>query len=255
VIAEAGVNHNGSFDEAQRLIATAKKCGADAVKFQMFDSHLLGRPELRKYQLGTDMLEDLQFYAERLGIDFLCTPFDQAACEWLTLRRVKYMKLGSGAIFNDALLNKARDMGVPVLLSTGMATIAEIEHAARILQDNLAAILHCVSAYPVPLDQANLRALITLRRQFGYPIGYSDHTVCIDALLAAVALGAKFIEAHLTHDCDQEGPDHQASYMPGVFQNAVGRIRQMEKILGSGRKVMQPCEKACRDVWAPKAAA
>jgi N,N'-diacetyllegionaminate synthase len=248
-IAEAGVNHNGSFDEALRLIDAAEECGADAVKFQMFDYRLLKNPALRPLQLGKEALADLHGYARSKQIDFLCTPFDVNALEWLAQRRLRYMKLSSGSIFNKDMLKAANDCGLPVILSTGMATHEEVRDAVEICR-NVVCLLHCTSAYPAPIESANLLAMKTLEDDQVCSVGYSDHTANPDVLYAAAAMGAKIIEAHITRDRNQAGPDHGASYEPQELKLAITRIRLLGKIMGTGVKAPQSCEMPCREAWA-----
>ena len=247
-IAEAGVNHGGSFDEALRLIDAAKEARADAVKFQLFDYKLLKRPALQPLQLGRNAISDLKDYAAFKLIDFLCTPFDPGAVEFLKELGVKKLKLGSGAIFDTALRRAASDTGLPIIMSTGMATLEEVGVALLGLGD--VTLLHCTSAYPTPLDAVNLRAMDTLAVTFNRAVGYSDHTANADVLVAAAVLGAEVIEAHITRDRTQSGPDHWASYEPLALKHAIQRIRQVGLYLGSGEKVPQQCEQPARKVWA-----
>lgn len=250
VIAEAGVNHNGSMLEAYRLINAAERCGADAVKFQLFDAEKLERPEIRKLQLSRKQIEDLEVYTRASGLDFLCTPFDADALRWLA-PRVPRMKIGSGGIFDRELLAAAAQCRLPLILSTGMATFDEIDEAMRVLKyaDNVT-LLHCVSSYPLAPENANLNAIRTLASAFGVPVGYSDHSADADVLCTAVALGARIIEAHLTMDCDAAGPDHRSSFEPQEFKDAVRRLRRVPAMMGTGEKKPQSCEAQTRKAWA-----
>ena len=250
VVAEAGINHNGSFDEALRLVEYAKRSGADAVKFQLFDYRVLKRPELQRFQLSRDQIGDLSDYARVHELDFLCTPFDVAALEYVRALKPRYMKLASGAVFNEGLLSAASRLNIPIVLSTGMADWNDVDAAVDALKGCFVTMLHTTSAYPAPINEANLRAMVELRSRYGLPVGYSDHTVHGDAVVAAAALGAVYIEMHLTRSRQQSGPDHMASYEPSQFRETVARIRDMERMLGDGVKRPQNSEKLAREVWA-----
>ena len=250
VIAEIGVNHNGNVDEALRLIDAAKAAGADAVKFQLFDALKLKRPEIKHLELSKVHLLNTRSYARSIGLEWLCTPFDVDALKWLTSLHPPYMKLGSGAMFDTPLLEAAAQCGIHVLLSTGMSQAGEVRDAVQILLITEFTLLHCTSAYPAPIEAANLLAIQTLKRAFMCDVGYSDHTTYPDAILAAVTLGATVIEAHLTLDRDQAGPDHAASYEPVAFAETVARVRALERMLGDGVKRTQPSEVQTRKVWA-----
>ncbi len=194
---------------------------------------------------------DLADFARRTGIDFLCTPFDEEALDYIAALKPRYMKLASGAVFNERLLLAASMIRIPIVLSTGMASMEEVQEAVEMLPDDCDLTLaHTTSAYPAPIGDANLRAISSLRRRFQTKVGYSDHTVMPDAVLAAVALGASYVEMHITRDRKQDGPDHMASYEPAIFRETVLRIRNVETMLGDGQKRPQPSEKAAREVWA-----
>lgn len=284
VIAEAGVNHNGSLERARQLVDAAAAAGADAVKFQTFTAAKLASAAAPKaaYQAREtgsgesqlQMLRDLELSegdhvalmrhcAER-GIEFLSSPFDDDSLALLVRLGVRRLKLGSGELTNAPILIAAARSGLPLLLSTGMATLAEVEdalgalsfgHAHRNGEPSRAAfvsawsapagrdwvranvtLLHCTTEYPSPADQANLRAMQTMRERFGVRCGYSDHTVGHAACLAAVALGAVAIEKHLTLDRHLPGPDHKASIEPDDLQRLVHGIRTVEAALGDGVK-------------------
>lgn len=249
IIAEIGVNHGGNVDAAMRLIDAAKAASADAVKFQLFSAEKLKRREIKHLELSKDALLSTRQYARSVGIDWLCTPFDTEALGWLATIHPPYIKLASGAVFNKPLLEAASHCGIPLILSTGMAQLVEVHEAMKIAGSAVYALLHCTSAYPAPVEAANLRSISTLRRTFTCHVGYSDHTTHADCILAAVALGANFIEAHITLDRDQPGPDHEASYEPSAFSSMVARVRILEKILGNGVKMPQPCETETRRIW------
>jgi len=237
VIAEAGVNHNGDLDLARRLIDAAVEAGADAVKFQTFEADRVASAVAPKaaYQLATtdrdqsqrDLLRtlelspshhrELQTYAERRGLIFLSTPFDLPSVALLTGLGVPAMKVPSGEITNRLLLDAIAATGLPVLLSTGMAYLDEVQEAIAVLHHggiSELVLLHCVTDYPADPADSNLAALQTLARAFGTPVGLSDHTIGIAVPLAAVALGACVIEKHFTLSRDLPGPDHRASLEP-----------------------------------------
>lgn len=265
VIAEAGVNHNGSLDLARQLVVAAKEAGADAVKFQTFRAEALVVRSAGKaaYQYRTtdaaesqfDMLKrleldarahtDLMAHCRDVGIAFLSSPFDEASADLLRVLGVPRFKLGSGELTNLPLLAHVAAMGKPIIMSTGMATLTEVETALRTFRKHGAtdvSLLHCVTEYPCPSEQVNLRAMLTLRTAFDVPVGYSDHTEGIEIAIAAVAMGACIIEKHFTLDRRMEGPDHKASVEPEEFGRMVRAIRQVGRALGDGIKRPAPCE-------------
>lgn len=265
IIAEAGVNHNGDPNLAQRLIRTAAKIGADIVKFQTFTPKALATKAAGKaeYQVknegeGASQLEMLQklhlpenAYPMLMGectangIEFLSSPFDLASIDFLREVGITRWKIPSGEITNYPYLKKIASCPGQVILSTGMATLQEIEAAIRILNpndDRELVLLHCNTEYPTPFPDVNLRALETLRRVFGVPVGYSDHTAGIEVAVAAVALGASVIEKHFTLDQNLPGPDHKASLEPHDFEKMIRSIRNIESALGNGEKVPSKSE-------------
>lgn len=291
VIAEAGVNHNGSLDLALGLVDAAADCGADIVKFQTFDAHELATASADKaaYQKGRtapeesqrDMLQRLQLddhahraifeRCEQRGIEFLSTAFDAGSLEFLMAEfPLRRLKLPSGEITNGPFLLQHARRALPLILSSGMCSLAEVEEALaviawgllhadgwpqpddirRVLSDPAAwialeervTLLHCTSLYPTPPAEANLRAMDTLRQAFGLAVGYSDHTNGIAIPLAAVARSACVVEKHLTLDRSLPGPDHHASLEPNEFHAMVDGIRAIEGALGHGRKLRQPGE-------------
>jgi sialic acid synthase SpsE len=256
IIAEAGVNHNGSLREAEKLIVAAKRCGADAVKFQLFDAGLLKRPDIAHLQLSYDDMAGLKLYAARQGIEFLCSPFDVGALEFLVSIGVKRLKIGSGSITDLALMVAAQQSGLPLIISTGMSDTDRIEAALDVTGTDNVTLLHCTSAYPCPPEDVNLSAMDALRafRALGSPrdepaVGYSDHTRGILASLAAVARGATVIEKHLTLDRGAVGPDHLSSANPVEFKTMVSGIRDIETMLGDGIKRVMPSEADCVRIW------
>lgn len=279
VIAEAGVNHNGSLELAQKLVDEAHACGADAVKFQSFRTNRLvsRRAPKAEYQKRTvegdgtqaSMLKQLELppgafgqlaeRARRLGIELLSTPFDEESLAMLVDIGVRRIKLGSGEVTNAPLLRAVARTRLPILLSTGMSTIGEVEAALGVLAaayleaegagkrtphealcssegqallEERVTLLHCTTEYPAPVEQTNLRAMSTLRDAFGVRVGYSDHTEGIAVSLAAVALGATVIEKHFTLDRSLPGPDHAASLTPPELADLVRGIRAVEQALG-----------------------
>ncbi len=265
VIAEAGVNHNGDPRLAKQLVDIAVDAGADAVKFQTFKADLVISPLARKaaYQaLTTDETEsqlemvkrlelplpvfaELREYCDRRHIIFLSTAFDDVSLGFLASLDVAAFKIPSGELTNLPLLREAARYSKPLIVSTGMADMGEVEVALRTLRTAGAkeiALLHCVSSYPTPPEHVNLRAIQTLSRAFGLPTGYSDHTLGLDIAFAAIALGSCIIEKHFTIDRSMSGPDHQASLSPRELGELVAGIRRIESAFGSGRKEPAACE-------------
>lgn len=265
IIAEAGVNHNGSLDLALKLIDAAKASGADAVKFQTFRADLLATRSAHKaaYQERTtaaaesqfDMLQRLELdaaahrrlidHCREIGIQFLSSPFDMQSADLLAAMGVSLCKVPSGEITNLPFLEHVARKGWPLILSTGMSTLGEVEEAVKVLKVAGASqltLLHCVTEYPAPYAEVNLRAMQTLKSAFGLPVGYSDHTPGIEIAIAAVALGAEVIEKHFTLDRSLPGPDHAASLEPLELQQMVMAIRHVEAALGNGIKAPAPCE-------------
>jgi len=259
IIAEAGVNHNGSVEMAHQLVNIAAEAGADAVKFQTFRSERLvslstpkaeyqrqrtGAEEtqyemLKQLELTQEAHEDLFNYCQEKDIHFLSTPFDRDSADLLETLGVEAFKVGSGDITNWSFLEHIAVKGKPIIISTGMSYLSEVDEAIRVVRragnDNLV-ILHCVSNYPAEPEDVNLRAMVTMANALKVPVGYSDHTLGIEIAIAAVAMGACVIEKHFTLDRQLPGPDHQASLEPDEFQQLVTGIRQVEKALGNGIK-------------------
>ncbi|MFI5212928.1 MAG: N-acetylneuraminate synthase [Gemmatimonadales bacterium] len=271
VIAEAGVNHNGDLHLALKLVEAAAAAGADAVKFQTFSADRLvarnapkadyqqrttGAAEsqhemLRRLELGADAYRKLAARARTLGIGFLSTPFDRESADLLEELGVPAFKIGSGDLTDLPLLGHIARKGRPVILSTGMSWLAEVETAVAALRragQKELALLHCVSNYPARAEDANLRAMDALRARFEVPVGYSDHTGGIEVALAAVALGACIVEKHLTLDRKLPGPDHESSLEPADLASLVQAIRAVEVSLGDGQKRPVRAEVAMRDV-------
>jgi N,N'-diacetyllegionaminate synthase len=259
VIAEAGVNHNGDIDMAHQLVDVAAAAGANAVKFQTFCAERLVVAAAPKATYQTeatepgesqlDMLRDLELSADdhrvlmehcsHAGLMFLSTPFDAGSADMLEDLGVQAFKVPSGEIPNHSFLAHLARKRKPMIVSTGMALLGEVEAAVRSIEEaghGEVSLLHCVSAYPAHPDDVNLRAMQTLRHAFGLPVGFSDHTIGNEISIAAVALGASIVEKHVTLDRKLAGPDHRSSAEPGEFSNLVREIRNVEAALGSSRK-------------------
>lgn len=268
VIAEAGVNHNGDRRLAERLVDAAKAAGADAVKFQTFKAENIASraATLAAYQKpaakGSSQLEMLKRLelseadhrallarCRRAGIQFLSTPFDVESADLLARLGLKVFKLPSGELTNKGLLEHVARLRRPIILSTGMSTLAEVRAAVGWIRRAGGArrapltLLHCVTEYPAPAGEVNLRAMDTLRKAFGLPVGYSDHTMGIEVSVAAVARGAEVIEKHFTLDRGLPGPDHKASLEPAEFKALVSAVRTVSAALGDGVKRPAPCER------------
>lgn len=272
VIAEAGVNHNGSLDTAKRMIDAAAQAGADAVKFQTFKADSLVRRDARKaaYQeenardrqetqydmlkhleLTEQMHHELMDYCKEKEILFLSTPFDTDSLKMLVERGITILKVPSGEVTNYPYLREIGRTGKPVIMSTGMCDLEEVKAAVSLLQENGSGeitLLHCNTEYPTPMEDVNLRAMCTLRDELHLPAGYSDHTQGIEVPVAAVAMGAVVIEKHFTLDRNMDGPDHKASLEPEELKAMVRAIRNIETALGEGMKKPSPSELKNRDV-------
>ena len=269
VIAEAGVNHNGSEAQARKLIDAAASSGADAVKFQTFCAEKLVAPGaepaayqrantgatdqlamLKALELPADAFSRLKRHADGAGIEFMSTPFDVESARMLVGLGVKRLKVGSGEVTNLPFLEALAAMGVPLIVSTGMADLHEVGQAVVALSSACSrlTLLHCTSNYPVAPGDVNLRAMATLRERFSVPVGYSDHTEGSAIAVAAAALGAAVIEKHYTLDRTLPGPDHKTSLAPQEFAEMVRDIRAVEVALGDGVKVPRPAELPVRDV-------
>ena len=263
IIAEAGVNHNGSLDLALKMVDEAKRAGADIVKFQTaIPENVISKyADKAEYQKKTTGNEESQLemckrihlklsdydiikkYCEEAGIEFLSTPFDLESIDYLEKLGMKLWKIPSGEITNLPYLIKIAKTGRPVIMSTGMAELKEVEEAVNVLKENGAGeitLLHCTTEYPAPFESVNLRAMNTLREKFGTEVGYSDHTVGFEVAVAAAVLGASVVEKHFTLNHNMEGPDHKASLEPEEFEIMVNNIRLIEKARGDG--VKQPAE-------------
>jgi len=273
VIAEAGVNHNGSIDLAKRLIEVAVNSGANAVKFQTFKAENLVVKNTQKadYQKQTtdalesqfDMIKKLELdvgahkeliaYCQEKDIMFLSTPFDHESIDLLSDLGLEIFKIASGEITNLPYLRHIGSLGKRVILSTGMSNLGEVGDALDILinagtsKDNIT-VLHANTMYPTPMEDVNLNAMLTIQKEFGVAVGYSDHTLGIEVDIAAVAMGASCIEKHFTLDTTMDGPDHKASLEPEELKEMVGSIRNIEKALGSSEKKPSQSESVNIDI-------
>ena len=259
IIAEAGVNHNGSLKLAKQMIDEAAKAGADYIKFQTFKPEKLvskyaqkadyqkkttGNNEsqlqmLEKLALSYDDFVELKKYCEQIGIGFLSTPFDEDSIRFLDSLDMDFWKIPSGEITNYPYLVQIAQTGRDIVLSTGMCEMDEIADAMKVLEESGAgniSLLHCNTEYPTPYEDVNLLAMKQMRTAFKKQVGYSDHTVGIEVPIAAVALGAETIEKHFTLDKNMEGPDHKASLEPLELSQMICSIRHIEKSLGDGNK-------------------
>jgi len=265
IIAEAGVNHNGSVKKALKLVDIAKKSGADAVKFQSFiaSEEISKLAPKAKYQMTTtnpnesqlDMIKKLELsvkeqkkiksYCDNLKIEFISSPFGLTSINILKKLKIKTVKIPSPEINNLPYLLEISRKFSKIILSTGMSNIREINTAIKILKKNKKkdiSILHCISSYPTKLEDLNLNVIHTLRKNFDNVIGFSDHSLGIEGSLLAVAAGARIIEKHFTINKKLNGPDHKASLSPGELNELVKKIRQVEKTLGNGIKKPQKSE-------------
>jgi len=268
IIAEAGVNHNGDMGLAKELIDVAAEAGADIVKFQTFTADRLVTPTaskaryqllttpseesqyemLRKLELNLDMHKELLAHCESRGIDFLSSAFDTESVNLLIDLGMHRFKIPSGEITNLQYLRHIGGCSKPIILSTGMATMNEIDAALQVLEfagtpRALITILHCTTEYPAPMNDVNLRVMKTIQDTFGVEVGYSDHTTGIEVAVAAVALGATVIEKHITLNRELPGPDHKASLEPDELYQMVAAIRNIECALGDGVKNVSAIEK------------
>lgn len=259
IIAEAGVNHNGKLDVALELCLRAKEAGADVVKFQTWKTDKIitkkvkqadyqalntGIQEsqfdmLKKLELSYDDFEKIKKYCDDIGIIFASTADDEESLDFLINLGIPFIKIGSGDIGNIKFLRYIGTKKMPVIISTGMSSLAEIDISLNTLKDsgtNDITILHCTTNYPCPYEEVNLNAMVTLKNAFHLPVGYSDHTLGKDVAIAAKALGATVIEKHFTLDRHMDGPDHLASTEPNEFRNLVQAVRRAEIFMGSGIK-------------------
>ena len=261
IIAEAGVNHNGSLEQAKKLIDTALDAGADFVKFQTFTAEALVTRKaekadyqknfkdknesqyemIKKLELDQKSIKTLCKYSFESGIELISSPFDKKSVDFLNKINLPLYKIPSGEITNMPFLRHIGQIGKPIILSSGISTLKEIEEALTILIKSgtplsKITVLHCNTAYPTPMKDVNLKAMITIREKLGVQVGYSDHTLGIEIPIAAVAMGASVIEKHYTLDRNLPGPDHKSSLEPVELKAMIKAIRNLEKALGDGVK-------------------
>ncbi|MBQ2582870.1 MAG: N-acetylneuraminate synthase [Erysipelotrichaceae bacterium] len=271
IIAEAGVNHNGNFELAKKLVDKAVEAGADIVKFQTCKaenviSRYADKAEYQKVTTGDadtqlDMVRKLMLtyeeygklkdYCDERGIGFLSTAFDLPSVDYLHSIGMKLWKIPSGEITNLPLLIKIAELHEPIIMSTGMSELKEVGEAVKVLKEHGAGeitLLHCTTEYPAPYADVNLKAMETMKEAFGLPVGYSDHTKGIEIPTAAVALGACVIEKHFTLDRNMEGPDHKASVEPQELKAMVEAIRHTEVAIGDGVKRVSASELKNQDI-------
>ena len=271
IIAEAGINHNGNFELACKLAQEAKFSGADIVKYQTYiSSNLVSKyaekanyqkittsksesqlEMLERYSLSYDEFTKLKKYCDGIGITFLSSAFDMDSVDFLHNLGMRLWKIPSGEITNLPMLIKIAKYKDPILLSTGMCTMSEIEEAIQVLRENGSCditLLHCTTEYPAPYEDVNLKAMQTLKDKFNVKVGYSDHTQGNEVSVAAVALGATAIEKHFTLDNNMEGPDHKASLEPNKFKEMVNCIRNIELSMGDGIKKIANSEMKNRGI-------
>jgi len=273
IIAEAGVNHNGSVDLAKCLIDVAVDSGVDAVKFQTFKAENLVAKNtqkaeyqkrttdasesqfdmIKKLELDVDTHKELIAHCQEKDIMFLSTPFDHESIDLLSDLGLEIFKIASGEITNLPYLRHIGSLGKRVILSTGMSNLGEVNDALNVLinagtsKDNIT-VLHANTMYPTPMEDVNLNAMLTIQKEFDVAVGYSDHTLGIEVDIAAVAMGASCIEKHFTLDKTMEGPDHKASLEPKELKELVSSIRNIEKAFGSSEKKPSPSESVNIDI-------
>ena len=266
IIAEAGVNHNGSLALAFDLCKAAKEAGVDAVKFQTWKTEKIVTQSaalatyqeeniteddsqfnmLKKLELSYSEFREIQQYCIEIGIQFLSTPDEEDSLDFLSSLDLPFLKIGSGEVTNIPYLRKIGSKNKHVIISTGMSTLSDVETAYNTLIESGATsvdLLHCTTNYPCPMDEVNLKAMGTLKDAFKCNVGYSDHTLGIEVAIAAAALGAQIIEKHFTLDKKMEGPDHKASLEPNELKEMVRSIRNIEYALGNGVKRPNKSEK------------
>ena len=256
IIAEAGVNHNGDLSVAKKMISTAKRIGADAIKFQTFIAENLASKEaklasyqkktghhsqynlLKELELSFEQFIELKSYADKNNIEFMSTAFDKDSALFLAKLGIQTWKIPSGEITNLPYLRLIDQLSKNIIISTGMSTIDEIKNTLKVFKSEHSKItlLHCTSEYPAPKNEVNLKAINSMQALFKLDVGYSDHTEGIEVPIAAVALGATIIEKHFTLDKTMSGPDHSSSIEPHEFELMVNQIRNVESALGDGEK-------------------
>jgi len=270
IIAEIGLNHNGKLELAKKLVRAAKESGADAVKFQKRDLKALYKNDVyknpnkdsqstsylfeifKKFELSNKEFVELKKYCEHIGILFFCTPFDRKSAEFLNSIDVPFFKVSSSDLTNIPLIDYIVGTKKPLILSTGMSQVEEIDFTCKFLEKKKAefAFMHCVSTYPTAFKDVNLKMIEFLRNRYKVPVGYSGHERGIVVSIGAAAIGAKILERHFTLNRSWEGPDHNISLTPSGFKKMVERIRVIESALGTDKKSMSRGEYLTREVFA-----
>ena len=270
IIAEIGLNHNGKLELAKKLIRAAKESGADAVKFQKRDLKSLYKSDIyknpnkdsqstsylfeifKKFELSNKEFIELKKYCNHIGIIFFCTPFDIKSAEFLHSIDVPFFKVSSSDLTNIPLINYIVNTNKPLILSTGMSQVAEIDFTYNFLIKKNAefAFMHCVSTYPTAFKDVNLKMIELLHNRYKVPVGYSGHERGIVVSIGAAAIGAKILERHFSLNRSWEGPDHNISLTPSGFKKMVERIRVIDSALGSGIKTMSRGEYLTREIFA-----
>lgn len=267
IIAEAGVNHNGDVNIAKKLCLAAKEAGADVVKFQTWITESIITKSvkqadyqikntnnnqnqydmLKKLELSFDEFADIKNYCDKIGIQFASTADEPESLDFLINLGIPFIKIGSGDIGNIPFLRYVGSQKMPVIMSTGMSNLLDIHLSLQAVMEsgekNSIALMHCTTSYPCPFENVNLKAMETLKNEFGLTVEYSDHTLGVEVPIAAVAMGAKIIEKHFTLNRKMSGPDHLASMEPSEFKNMVHKIRNIEQALGNGIKEPTDAEK------------
>lgn len=271
IIAEAGVNHNGDINIAKEMIRQAKNCGCNCIKFQTYKTEALVTRTakkanyqvanthnddsqykmLKQLELSFDDFRELKDLCEQIGIDFMSTPFDCASVDLLEELGMNTYKMSSGDITNKQLLQYVAKQQKPMIVSTGMCTMEEVREAVDWIEacgNHKITLLHCTSNYPAPYEEVNMNAMLTLRKEFSYKVGYSDHTKGIVIPVMACAMGAQVLEKHFTLDKTMEGPDHKASLDIDELRDMVDAVRNIEKAFGDGQKKPTKSEMNTREV-------
>ena len=252
IIAEIGINHNGSVSLAKKMIKAAKKCGADVAKFQnayrdhLFQIKTTAYKVAKKFVLSDYDYKEIKKYCDKLNIEFMSTPYDLKSVDLLENLKVRRYKVASADVVDMPLHKKIISTGKPVILSVGMATIPEIKKTVNLYRRNKMSkltLLHCVSSYPCSPKSLNLKSMLSLKKLFNLPIGYSDHSLGNDAAIMSVGFGARVIEKHFTIDKNLPGADHKISESPKEFSNLIKAIREAELRMGSKEKKCQPEER------------
>lgn len=270
IIAEIGLNHNGNLSTAKKLVLKAKECGADAVKFQKRDLKAIYKEDIlkdpnkdsqatvylfdifKRFELSKIDFKKIKKYCDKIGITFFCTPFDLISAKFLEELDVPFYKVASADLTNMALISKLASFKKPLILSTGMSEISEIDFTVNYLKKKKVtfALMHCISSYPPSFKDINLKLIDVLKKRYHVPVGYSGHERGITISGCAVALGANILERHFTLDRSMEGPDHNISLEPEGLLKMINRIRIVEQAMGTGEKIITRGELLSREAFA-----